>query len=109
MPSLVATISPAISPGSLGLHAFLTSSCPPCQCGFPGDFPPPFRSKSFTPSLSAELAQMNCVGVPFLLLAHVRPERYVEGVHKINKESLTVLSAKHMLSPKQSRRGGSDE
>ena len=67
---------------SVALHAFPFSFSPPCQCGFYSDFPAPFRSKSFTPSLSAELAQMNCVGISFLLLAHACPERYVEGVFK---------------------------
>ena len=57
---------------SVALHAFPSSFCPPCQCGLSSDFPAPFRSKPFAPSLSAELAQMNCVGVSFLLLAHVR-------------------------------------
>jgi hypothetical protein len=68
---------------SVALYAFPSSFSPPCQCGFSGDFPAPFRSKSFTPSLAAELAQMNCVGISFLFLAHACPERYVEGVFKI--------------------------
>ena len=45
---------------------------------------------------------MNGVRVSFLLLTHVRPERYIPGVLKIKKESLTMLIAKHMLSSKQS-------
>jgi hypothetical protein len=67
---------------SVALYAFPSSFSPACQCGFSSDFPAPFRSKSFTPSLAAELAQMNCVG-SFLFLARACPERYVEGVFKI--------------------------
>jgi hypothetical protein len=75
---------------SVALHAFPSSFSPPCQCGFSSDFPAPFRSKSFTPSLSAELAQMNCVGISFLLFAHACPERYVEGVFKIKTRFVDI-------------------
>jgi len=48
---------------------------------------------------------MHRVGVSFFRVTHVRPERYIPRVHKIKKESLTLLSAKHMLSTKQWARG----
>ena len=44
---------------------------------------------------------MNGVRVSFFRVTHVRPERYIPGVLKIKKESLTMLIAKHMLSSKQ--------
>ena len=81
----VVATSRRICTRSVGLHPFLFSFCPPCQCGFSSDFPAPFRSKSFTPSPSAELAQMNGVGISFLLLAHVRLERYVEECSESRK------------------------
>lgn len=52
---------------------------------------------------------MNRVGVSFLRVTHVRSERYIPGMLKIKKESLTMLTAKHMLGSKQRRAGELDE
>jgi hypothetical protein len=51
---------------------------------------------------------MNCVGVSFLVLAHVR----LNGTSRecSNQERiLTLLSSKHMLIAKHEQPGGSDE